>query len=110
MRIDEIVLKESYFDELMINVQNLLVRIQSKEITEVPTEKFQQMLAKQGYTTTMPELIAAIDQSGYASSVDAEKIVPMNQMDAAVDTEPGHEFDVAKSAETQAMSDIKSEI
>lgn len=110
LKIDEIVLKESYFDELMINVQNLLVRIQAKEIKEIPTVKFQQLLAKQGYKTTMPELIAAVDQSGYASSVDSEKIVPMNQMPADVDTDPAHEFDVAKSAETQAMSDIKSEI
>ena len=110
LKIDEIVLKESYFDELMTNVQNLLVRITAKEITEIPTEKFQQLLAKQGYTTTMPELIAAVDQSGFASSVDAEKIVPMDQMSADVDTDPAHEFDVARSAETQAMKDIKSEI
>lgn len=110
MRINEIILQESYFDELLVNVQNLLVRIQAKEITEIPTEKFQQILAKQGYTTTIPELIAAVDQSGYASSVDSEKIIPMDQLSGDVDTDPAHEFDVANSAETQAMSDIKAGI
>jgi len=110
MKINEIILREGYFDELIINVQNLLVRIAAKEITEIPTEKFQQLLAKQGYSTTIPELIAAIDQSGYASSVDADTIVPNNQLSGDINTDPGHEVDVAGTAEKQAMKDIKSEI
>jgi len=109
MKISEIILKESYFDELMVNVQNLLIRIAAKEITEIPTERFQQILAKQGYTTTIPELIAAIDQSGYASSVDAEKIIPNNQLSGDIETD-APEIDIAAKADDQALQNIKSGI
>lgn len=108
MLISEIILKEGYFDELLVAVQDLLVRMASKNIKEISTEKFKSLLAKQGYITTTDELIQAVDQSGYASSVDKDKIVPSNELPADTNTDAEPAVDVGNMAGNQAMQDIKS--
>jgi|TARA_B110000977_G_C10915511_1_gene430977 hypothetical protein len=111
MLIREVILSEGYFSELITTVQDLLVRVAAKDIKEVSTEKFRKVLAKQGFITTIDELITAIDQSGYASSVDKDKIVPNNQLPDTVSTgEEEDEVDVAGMAGDQAIADIKSEL
>lgn len=110
MLIREVVLSEGYFSELITTVQDLLIRAAAKDIKEIPTEKFKQLLAKQGYITTTDELIAAVDKSGYASSVDKDKIVPNNQLPADMDTEAEPALDVGNMAGNQAMQDINSEL
>ena len=106
MLIREVILSEGYFSELITTVQDLLVRVAAKDIKEVSTEKFRKVLAKQGFITTIDELITAIDQSGYASSV-----VPNNQLPDTVSTgEEEDEVDVAGMAGDQAIADIKSEL
>ena len=110
MLIREVVLSEGYFNELMITVQDLLIRMASKGIKEMPTEKFKKLLAKQGYITTTDELIAAVDKSGYASSVDKDKIVPKGELPADMDTDAEPAVDVGNMAGNQAMQDIKSEL
>ena len=110
MLISEVVVKESYFSDLIVAVQDLLVRIAVKDIKEIPTEKFKDLLAKSGYIVTTDEVIQAVDQSGFASSVDKEKIVPMDELPATVDTDAEPSVDVGAMAGNQAMSDINSEL
>ncbi len=104
------VITEGYFSELITAIQDLLVRMAAKDIKEIPTEKFKELLAKSGYITTTDELINAVDRSGHASSVDKDKIIPNNQLPDTIDTEEDPSVDVGDMAGNQAMSDISSEL
>lgn len=108
MLVREIVLREGYYNELITTVQDILISAASKKIKEIPTEKFRTILAKQGYQSSIDEIIMAVDRSGYASSVDKEKIVPLNQLPADLDTDPEPSVDVGKIAGDQALSNVKS--
>lgn len=108
MLVREIVLKENYYKDLIVAVQDILISAAAKNIKEIPTERFRKILAKQGYNSSIDEIIQAVDQSGYASSVDQEKIVPLNQLSAEVDTDAEPSVDVGKMAGDQALSNIKS--
>ena len=109
MLISEIVLTESYDDDLLNAVKDLLTRVMSKDIKKIKTEKFRSILAKEGYITTMDELIQAVDQTGFASSVDSNEIIPSSEMgDVDLSSEPT--VDVGDIAGGQAISDIKSEL
>ena len=111
MLINEVVVKESYFSDLIVAVQDLLVRIAVKDIKEIPTEKFKELLAKSGYITTTDELINAVDQSGHASSVNKDKIVPNNQLPDTISTDDEEDVvDVGDMAGNQAMQDINTEL
>jgi hypothetical protein len=110
MLISEIILREGYYNELLATVQDILIRAISKGIKEIPTDRFKQILAKQGYVSTTDEIIQAVDQSGYASSVDAAKIVPKGELPADMDTDAEPSVDVGKMAGKQAMKNIKSEL
>lgn len=108
MLINDIILSENYYGELMVAVQDLLTRIMSKGIKKVSTEKFQSLLAKQGYVTTVEELIQAVDQSGFASSVDKDSIVPKSELPADLNKNAEQPVDVGNIAGNQAMKDIKA--
>lgn len=110
MLIREIILSEGYYGELMTAVQDLLSRYMAKDIKEINTEKFKSLLAKQGYVTSTDELIQAVDQSGFASSVDAEKIVPKGELPADMNTDAEQSRDVGAMAGDQAMQDIKADL
>ena len=106
MRINEII-TESYADDLVTTVQDLLSFVIAKDLKSITTEKFKSLLAKQGFVVSTDELIAAVDASGFATSVDAEKIVPADEMgDIEASAEPT--LDVGRLANDQAMKDIKS--
>lgn len=108
MLIREIVLAENYYGDLIVAVQDLLTRYMSKGIKEIKTEKFRQLLAKQGYVTTVDEIIQAVDQSGFATSVNADTIVPQGELPA--DMTDGNETDVGDMAGNQAMKDVKADL
>jgi Tfp pilus assembly protein PilO len=113
MLIRDIVITESYVNELVEVVRNLLSVLIAKDIDNIQTEKFQQLLAQEGYVTTIQELIQAVDQSGYASSVDRETIVPGDELpdDMSLSTtNTGDEVDVSSMAQDQASSDISDEL
>jgi hypothetical protein len=110
MRISEIILTESYHEDLLVAVQDLLVRIASKEVKEISTEKFKSLLAKQGYVSTTDEVIAAVDRSGFASSVDSDKIVPKGQIPDEMSAEEEPTVDVADVAGDQAVQDVATEL
>lgn len=110
MLIRDIVLRENYFNELIVAVQDILTRAMSQDVKEIKTEKFKALLAKQGFVTSTDELIQAVDQSGFASSVDAGKIVPKGELPANMNTDAEQTVDVAKKAGDQAMKDIKADL
>ena len=110
MLIREVVLNEGYFNELIVTVQDMLIKMASTGAKEISTEKFKRILAKQGYITSTQELIQAVDQSGYASSVDKDKIVPLSELPADMDTEAEPTVDVGDLAGDQAMQDINTEL
>lgn len=106
MRINEII-TESYADDLVTAVQDIMSFVIAKDMKSISTEKFKSLLTKQGYVVSTDELIAAVDASGFANSVDAEKIVPTDQMgDIEAQDEPT--VDVGKLAGQQAMRDVKT--
>lgn len=109
MRINEI-LTESYDDDLVSAIQDLITLAMSKDIKKISTDKFSKILAKQGFQTSTDELIAAVDASGYASSVDDQYIVPANELSADVDTDAEDTVDVGDLAGGQAMKDIKADL
>jgi hypothetical protein len=110
MLIRDIVLREGYYSELIVAVQDLMSRYMAKGIKEIKTEKFKSLLAKQGFVTSTDELIQAVDQSGFASSVDAEKIIPQGELPADMDTDAEQTRDVGAMAGDQAMQDIKADL
>jgi hypothetical protein len=110
MLIRDIILSEGYYGELMTAVQDLLSRYMSKGIKEIDTEKFKRLLAQQGFVTSTDELIQSVDQSGFASSVDAEKIIPKGELPADMNTDAEQTRDVGAMAGDQAMQDIKADL
>jgi hypothetical protein len=108
MRLHEL-LQESYNDELISAVSDLLSIAMAKDIKKISMKKFEEVLAKQGYPASVDEIIQAVDQSGFASSVNKVEIVPSSELGIDKDNnEPT--VDVGGMAGNQAMSDIKSEI
>ena len=75
MLIREIVL-EGYQSDILTAVQDLLTNHMADDAKKIPTEQFQSELSKQGFVTTTDELIKAVNDSGYASSIDKDFIKP----------------------------------
>jgi len=110
MKLYELFVKESYYNDLLVAVQDLLVRIMNKNIKEISTDRFKSLLAKQGYVTSDDELIAALNDSGFVSSVDSEKIVPKGELPADMNTDAEQTVDVGDMAGSQALQDIKADL
>jgi hypothetical protein len=108
MRLHEL-LQESYNDELISAVSDLLSIAMAKDIKKISMKKFEEVLAKQGYPASVDEIIQAVDQSGFASSVNKVMIIPSSELGIDVDqSDPS--VNVSSMAGNQAMSDIKSEL
>lgn len=110
MLIKEVVLAENYAEELVQAVQDLLSRLMSQDIKKISTERFSAMLARQGYTTSIDELVQAVDASGFASSVNDQEIIPASELSGDIDTDPEQTVDVGDLAGSQAMQDIKADL
>jgi hypothetical protein len=104
------IITESYQDDLLSAVQDLLAIVSSKDIKKISTEKFKNILAKQGFVASTDEIIQAVDMSGFASSVNDIEIIPGDELSGDVDTDSEPSVDVGKMAGNQALSDIKSEL
>jgi len=104
------IITESYQDDLLSAVQDLLAIVSSKDIKKISTEKFKNILAKQGFVASTDEIIQAVDMSGFASSVNNVEIIPGDELSGDVDTDSESSVDVGKMAGNQALSDIKSEL
>lgn len=115
MRICDIIV-EAYADDLIKMVQDLLASMKTEGVEDMPTEEFRRVLAAQGFITTTDELVQAVDQSGFASSVDHDTITIADvddELDVADDELPD-DFDsaeqVSNMAGSQALDDIKSDL
>ena len=108
MLINEVILPENYYSEMLVAVQDILSQSMARGEKEISTDKFKQLMSRNGFKVTTDELIQAVDQSGFASSVDSNTIVPATEMpaDQPMDDEPT--VDVADLAGSQAMKDVKS--
>jgi len=104
------IITESYQDDLLSAVQDLLAVVSSKDIKKISTEKFKNILAKQGFVASTDEIIQAVDMSGFASSVNDVEIIPGDELSGDVDTDSEPSVNVGKMAGNQALSDIKSEL
>lgn len=109
MLIRDIIL-ESYSDDLLSAVQDLLAIISSKDLKKIKTSYFKKLLAKQGFVASTEEIIQAVSTSGFASSVDNEEIIPNSELSGDVNTDSEQGIDVSKMAGNQAIKDIKAEL
>jgi hypothetical protein len=107
MRIHEII-TENYVDSLVDMVADLLAAVMAKGMKKISTERFRELLAKQGYVTTIEEIIQAVDQSGFASSVNADFIVPADELPDGLGQDDQEDSvdvsDMANQAATQAIN------
>jgi hypothetical protein len=110
MLIREIILAESYYDDLISAVQDLLAKHMAKGIKTIKTEIFKNLLQKQGYTTTMSELIQAVDQSGFSVTVNSNMIVPKGELPAKLTNNRTANVDISNIASKQATKDIKAKL
>ena len=110
MLINEVVVKEAYREDLLIAVQDLLTYAMKRNIAKISTEKFKSALAKQGYVASTEEIISAVDMSGFASSVNADEIIPTDQLSGDIDTKQEPTVDVSAMAGSQALKDIKADL
>lgn len=111
MRIAEIILTESYADELVDTVRDLLAQLMSEDVDEIATEDFKKQLARLGFVASTEEVIQAVDRSGFASSVDANKIIPGDEFSQDVETDAEmFQPDVGREAGSQAMKDVKKDL
>lgn len=90
-------------------VQDLLSRIMARDIKKISIDRFQSMLAKEGYVTSVEELIQAVDASGFASSVNDQEIVPAGELPSDM-TDMDQTVDVGDLAGGQAMKDVKADL
>ena len=113
MLIEEIIVRESTEAEVIAEIQNQLARAMSQDLDEINTQEFLQLIHSQGYHwVTMETLIRLVDQSGYASSVDSDTIVPANQLGNDVPQADPEEVeqDVDSMAGDAAMDGIEDEL
>lgn len=106
MRINEIIC-ESYDDDLVTIVQDLLSIALSKDIKAISKQKFIDLLAKQGFTITDAELVPAINATGFSAMINGDQITFANNVGGK---ELPPTVDVGDVAGNQAMKDIKAEL
>jgi hypothetical protein len=109
MLIREIILRENYDNTLITVIRDLLTMYQTAGAKEISTQEFNKKLSDEGFEIDVPGLIQAIDRSGFATSVNADKIVPKGELPAEM-TAGEPETDVGDIAGKQAMKSIKREL
>ena len=79
------IIREGYEADLIQKVQDILVMKMDLVIPH-PTEELPNLLKDEGYIANSDGSSKAVNDSGYASSIDKEQIKLKNQMPADVDT------------------------
>lgn len=102
-------LKEGYFSDLIVTVQDLLLMSISRGETDISTEEFKRRLAREGFRITTDQVIQAVDQSNFATSVDRDKIVPKSQLPDELKAAGPEDSEarVDQLAQQQAAKDLK---
>lgn len=116
MRISDII-TESVSDEVTDVVRDMLSVIMANDHERISTKQLQALLQLEGYSLSIDQIIMAVDQSGYASSVDKDYVVPADELpdelqQDAQDAEQLDDLDdiVGDLAQGQATQDIESEL
>ena len=112
MRIADVFLLESFFDELEMAVRDRLAKYSGEGANEIPTQEFRQNLAKDGFLLSLEELKAAIEKMNVVNSIDDESITPKGKIDNDSVDDQGEEpeVDVSQLAGDQAISAVKDEL
>jgi hypothetical protein len=113
MLINEVIAEKQteFAPGLYAKIQDILTVAMSRDIKKVSTKKFLNILSANGYDDlTLDTLKLAVNNSGFANSVDDDVIVPKDELGADIDTEIDPTVDVGAMAGDQALSDIKSEL
>ena len=85
MRFREII-TEDYENVILAAVRDLLTRLMVRQVSEIETSRFQELLSLNGHDLDIPTIISVVDQSGFASSVNAQTITPKNQLPSDLQT------------------------
>ena len=113
MRIAEVFLLESFFDELEVAIRDRLAKYAGEDVSEIPTQEFKSELAADGFLLSTDELIAAINKMDAVSGITPDSITPKGKIDNdMVDGEDPEvpEVDVSSMAGDQAMSSVKDQL
>lgn len=97
-------------EDLIFAVQDMLSVMMADDIKEVSTQEFSDALAKQGYNVSTEELIAAVDASGFASSVNADTITPKNELPPDMVGDKEALPDTSNMASDAAMDAIEDDL
>lgn len=115
MRIHDVFLLESFFDELELAVRDRLAKYAGEESTEISTEEFRKNLAADGFLLSIDELVAAVNKMDVVSSITQDSITPLGKIDndmvdQSADDEQEPEVDVPSMANDQAISAVKDQL
>jgi len=113
MKIREVILIESYFDDLQLAVKDRLAQAVGGDMNEIPTEAFRKFLAQDGFLLSIDELVKALQDMDVVQDANDEVITPKGKIpnDMAEPEEPQEpEVDVGDMAGDQAMSAVKDEL
>lgn len=119
MRLHELFLREfddlgaddmaSSSEELILAVQDLLSKLMADDVASISTQDFSDMLSQQGFVISDEELIAAVDASGFASSVTQNEITPKGELPPDMMGDSEQMPDVADMASDTAMDNIEDQ-
>lgn len=112
MLIEEIIRENNLLD-VIAEIQTQLARAMSQDISDISTQEFLDLIHQQGYTwVSMDQLIELVDQSGYASSVSRDSIVPNGNLgdDVPQDDPADIEAEVGSMADQEAMKGIGDDL
>ena len=102
---------ETYYEDLIVAIQNELARVVAAGEKEIDTEELQYNISQQGFDIDIDDLIKAVDDSEFASSQDKNVVKPKGELPADIDTDvEDPSVDVGKMAGDQAMKDVKAEL
>lgn len=112
MKIKEVFLLESFFDELESAVRDLLAQYIGQGETEISTSDFREKLGKAGFLLSTEELKTRLPAMDAVASIDDDTITPKGKIDNdTVDDEvEDPEVDVSSMAGDQALSAVKDEL
>ena len=74
MKIREVILFESYFDDLQIAIRDRLAQVVGGDMDEIPTEVFRDLMGKDGFLLSNHELKQTLNDMDVVQSVDDEVI------------------------------------
>lgn len=112
MRIADVFLFESFFDELENAIRDRLAKYAGEDASEISTQQFRKELADDGFLLSTDELITTINKLNVVASITDDSITPLEKIDNdTVDDQPEEpEVDVSAMAGDQALGAVKDDL